>query len=277
MADEMSNRYPAGNNAPQQDSSSAGSDFQSGDGTGGVASGVHTAGGGHQHGGHQHGGGQHQPNNQAAATGDQGYNGPSRDFSGTTDNAPAQPSNAAPSYDYTPAGSAAGGYRDPNGGTGMIDSAAGGGHIAFNINDPQERQRILQQLQNYGDGNTQRLAPADLGNMAHGWVNQAQPQHIADATTHAVQQLPPQQQTDFIHHVTGWLQQHGVDPQQAGVHSPAGQPLSPQDIGKVIGHTQQQNPDLIKQLFSPGGALQSPAVQVGLAGALAFAASKFLK
>lgn len=196
---------------------------------------------------------------------------------------------------YTPTDAAAGSgpsgeqpsynWQDPQ--TGMIATAGSAtgavapqgdlGHVSFNINDPQERQRIMQQLQDYQNGNTQRLQHTDLGNMAHSWVDQATPQHVADATTHAAQQLPPQQQTDFIHGVTGWLQQHGISPQQAGVQTPAGQPLTPHDVGKVVGHAQEQNPDIIKQMFSPGGALQNPAVQVGLAGALAFAASKLLK
>ena len=196
---------------------------------------------------------------------------------------------------YTPAGTAAGSdpsggqpsytWQDPQAGTGATVAGGSGGaapqgdlgRVSFNMNDPQERQRIMQQLQDYQNGNTQRLQHTDLGNMAHSWVDQATPQHVADATTHAVQQLPPAQQTDFIHSVTGWLQQHGISPQQAGVQTPPGQPLTPHDVGKVVGHAQQQDPDIIKQMFSPGGALQNPAVQVGLAGALAFAASKMLK
>ncbi len=176
-------------------------------------------------------------------------------------------------------------WQDPQANTGAAAPVAAGGattpgdlgRVSFNMNDPQERQRIMQQLQDYQNGNTQRLQHTDLGNMANSWVDQATPQHVADATTHAAQQLPPQQQTDFIHGVTGWLQQHGISPQQAGVQTPPGQPLTPHDVGKVVGHAQQQDPDIIKQMFSPGGALQNPAVQVGLAGALAFAASKMLK
>ena len=196
-------------------------------------------------------------------------------YAPTGETAGSNPSGDQPSYNW----------QDPQ--TGMITAAgadAGGAasqdnrsRVSFNINDPQERQRIMQQLQDYQNGNTQRLEHTDLGNMAHSWVDQATPQHVADATTHAAQQLPPQQQTDFIHGVTGWLQQHGINPQQAGVQTPAGQPLTPHDVGKVVGHAQEQNPDIIKQMFSPGGALQNPAVQVGLAGALAFAASKMLK
>ncbi|MDQ2809436.1 MAG: hypothetical protein M3Z04_21385, partial [Chloroflexota bacterium] len=92
---------------------------------------------------------------------------------------------------YTPTGSAG---SDPSGGqpsytwqdpqAGMGAAAAGGSapqgdrsRVSFNINDPQERQRIMQQLQDYQNGNTQRLPHTDLGHMANSWADQATPQH----------------------------------------------------------------------------------------------------
>jgi hypothetical protein len=152
----------------------------------------------------------------------------------------------------------------------------------FDLNDPQQRQAALQwlqQFQNQGadSGNTQRLPHEDLGRMYQGVANQAQPQHIADATANAVQQMPPQQRQGFIDTVTGWLQQHGISPAAAGVQTTNPQQMSPQDVGKMVGYAQQQNPDVLQQLFSPNGALGNKAVQVGLAGLLAYAATQVFK
>jgi len=159
---------------------------------------------------------------------------------------------------------------------------AGAPGSTFNLNDPQQRDAALQwlqQFQNQGtdSGNTQRLPHEDLGRMYQGVASQAQPQHIADATANAVQQMPPQQREGFINTVTGWLQQHGISPAAAGVQTTNPQQMSPQDVGKMVGYAQQQNPDVLQQLFSPNGALGNKAVQVGLAGLLAYAATQVFK
>jgi hypothetical protein len=168
-----------------------------------------------------------------------------------------------------PAQGQQGGYSQQPGG------AAPGAN--FDLNDPQQRQAALQWLQQFQGGNTQQLPHEDLGRMGQQWAQQAQPQHVADATASAVQQMPPQQREGFIQQITGFLQQHGITPQQAGVQASNPQQMSPQDVGKLVGYAQQQNPDALQQMFSPNGLLGNKVVQVGLAGALAFAASQAFK
>ena len=159
-----------------------------------------------------------------------------------------------------------GGYQSPQGGPGTFD-----------LNDPQQRQAAQQWLQQFQGGNTQQLPQHDLGNMFQGWANQAEPQHVVDATAHAVEQMPPQQRAGFVQSITGWLQQHGISPAQAGIKTTDPAQMSPQDVGNLVGYAQKQNPDIIKQLFSSGGLLSNPVVQVGLAGLLAYAASQAFK
>ena len=105
--------------------------------------------------------------------------------------------------------------------------------------------------------------------MYQGVASQAQPQHLADATANAVQQMPQQQREGFINTVTSWLQQHGISPAAAGVQTTNPQQMSPQDCRQNGGLREQENPDVLQQLFSPNGALANKAVQVGLAGLLA--------
>jgi hypothetical protein len=89
--------------------------------------------------------------------------------------------------------------------------------------------------------------------------------------------MPQKQREGFINTVTGWLQQHGISPAAAGVQTTNPQQMSPQDVGKMVGYAQQQNPDVLQQLFSPNGALGNKSVQVGLAGLLAYAATQVFK
>jgi len=145
------------------------------------------------------------------------------------------------------------------------------------LNDPQQRQAALQYLQQFQGGNTQQLPHEDLGHMYQGWANGAPPQHIEEATANAVQQMPQQERTGFIQQITGFLQQHGITPQQAGVQNTNPQQMSPQDVGRLVGYAQQENPDALQQLFSPNGLLGNKVVQIGLAGALAYAASQLFK
>jgi len=148
------------------------------------------------------------------------------------------------------------------------------GNSTFNLNDPQQRQQALQWLAQAQSGQTQQLPHDQMHHAYRQWSQQAPPQQVADATSHAMQQMPQDQQQSFAQQVTGWLGQHGITPQQAGVQQTNPQQMSPQDVGKMVGHAQQQNPDALHQLFSPNGLLGNKAVQLGLAGVLAYAASK---
>jgi hypothetical protein len=218
------------------------------------------------------------------------YSNPTTNFGGGQGYAPQNPGNAGGEQGYAPQNA---GNADAGQGNSAEDQVRygqgpqrGPSSVApgstFDLNDPQQRDAALQWLQQYQNqgadsGNTQRLSHEDLGRMYQGVAGQAQPQHIEEATANAVQQMPQQQRDGFIETVTGWLQQHGISPEAAGVQTSNPQQMSPQDVGKMVGYAQQENPDVLQQLFSPNGALGNKAVQVGLAGLLAFAATQVFK
>jgi hypothetical protein len=170
--------------------------------------------------------------------------------------------------------------RMDTGGYNTTNPSAQGGNT-FDLGDPAQRQQALQWLQQFqqqdqeqGDGNTRRLPHEDLGQLYHGWASQAEPQHVEEAATQAAQQMAPQQRAGFAESIMGWLQQQGINPQQLGIRTTNPQQMSPQDVGRMVGAAGQQDPDILKQLLGPGGALSNPAVQLGIAGALAFALSR---
>ncbi len=243
----------------------------------------------HHHGEYGQGEGGNQGNpNQDPYSNNAAYSNPTTNFGGGQGYAPQDQENYG-GQGYAPQGQGNyGGQSNPAedqvryGQGPQRGPGAGAPGSTFDLNDPQQRQAALQwlqQFQNQGadSGNTQRLPQEDLGRIYQGVASQAQPQHIADATANAVQQMPPQQRQGFIDTVTDWLQQHGISPAAAGVQNTNPQQMSPQDVGKMVGYAQQQNPDVLQQLFSPNGALGNKAVQLGLAGLLAYAATQVFK
>jgi len=218
------------------------------------------------------------------------YSNPTTNFGGGQGYEPQDPGSSGGGQGYAPQNAGNYGAGQPNPAQDQVrygqgpqrGPGAGAPGSTFDLNDPQQRDAALQwlqQFQNQGadSGNTQRLPHQDLGRMYQGVASQAQPQHIEEATANAVQQMPQQQREGFINTVTGWLQQHGISPAAAGVQTTNPQQMSPQDVGKMVGYAQQQNPDVLQQLFSPNGALGNKAVQVGLAGLLAYAATQVFK
>ena len=100
------------------------------------------------------------------------------------------------------------------------------------------------------DNPTQRMSPGDLHQAGQTWAQQASPQHVQDTTTQAVQP-PPEHQAGFIEHITDWFHQHGIKPADAGVPTNDPKQMTPQDAGQLAGYAHEQNPDVIKGLFSP--------------------------
>jgi len=225
----------------------------------------------HGHAGGPQGGYQGQPGDQPGGFQGQpgGFQGQPGNWGGPQPGYQGQPGGFQPDqsgYQGQP-----GGYQGQPGG---YQGQPGSGTISFNPNDPQQRQELQQWLQGLQGSNPP--SQEDLGRLYQGLSGHLEPQHIIDATAHAVQGMPPQQRTSFITTITQWLQQHGITPQQAGVQTTNPQQMSPQDVGRLIGFAQQQNPGILDQLFGPNGPLSNPVVQVGLAGLLAYAANRFL-
>ncbi|MGI8587054.1 MAG: hypothetical protein ACR2M0_05120 [Chloroflexia bacterium] len=147
----------------------------------------------------------------------------------------------------------------------------------FNENPPQGVPNQLGGwMQNYQNGNYDQV-PHDQVHQAYtNWANQAPPEQVQEATQWGFQQVPQQQQPSVAGTLHNFFQQHGLNPQDAGVQTTDPNQTTPNDMARMAQHAQQQQPDAFGNLFKPGGTLSNPLVGMAVAGALAYGASKFL-
>ncbi|HMA36535.1 MAG TPA: hypothetical protein VKY74_18915 [Chloroflexia bacterium] len=141
---------------------------------------------------------------------------------------------------------------------------------------PGAHPQLGQWLQNYQAGNYDQVPHDQVQQAYQQWTQSVPPQQAQEATTAGFQQVPQQQLPGIASSLINMFQQHGLNPQAAGVTTTNPQQMSPQDLGRMTHYAQQQQPDIIKQQFQPGGALTNPLVGLALAGALAYGASRFL-
>lgn len=134
--------------------------------------------------------------------------------------------------------------------------------------------QLGQWIQNYQSGNTAQVPHDQVGQAYSQWAQQASPQQVQEATNYGYQQVPPQQLPAVGNSFLNMFQQHGLNPQAAGVQTTNPQQMSPQDVARMHTYAQQQQPDALKKLFQPGGTLSNPLVGLAAAGALAYGISK---
>lgn len=138
-------------------------------------------------------------------------------------------------------------------------------------------EQYNQWMQHYQQGNHDQVPHDQLHQQFNQFAQQVPPQQLQQATTQGYQQVPPQQRPSVASSLLNFFQQHGMSPQAAGVQNTNPQQMSPEDMARMTQYAQQQQPDALKQLFSPGGQLSNPLVGMALVGALAFGASKLFK
>lgn len=108
------------------------------------------------------------------------------------------------------------------------------------------------------------------------FAQNASPQQLQQAHQQVYEQMPAEQRGGILQNLLGGLMQHGVSPQQMGLQNSDPYTMSPADAARVTGYAQQQNPDILHQVFGPGGALSSPWAKLAIAGVAAYAAKQFL-
>ena len=132
-------------------------------------------------------------------------------------------------------------------------------------------------LQHYQSGNTDQVPHDELHQTFNQWAQQATPEQVQDATHQGFQQVPQQAHAGIASTLLGFFQQHGLNPQHAGVQTTDPQQMTPQDMSKMTSYAQQQQPDAIGKMFKPGGALSNPMVGMAVAGALAYGLTRMNK
>lgn len=138
-------------------------------------------------------------------------------------------------------------------------------------------QQYQEWMQHYQQGNYNQVPHDQVHQAYNQFAQQANPQQVQQATAQGYQQIPPQQHASVASTLLSFFQQHGLNPQAAGVQNTNPQQMSPQDMARMTQYAQQQQPDALKQLFQPGGTLSNPLIGMAVAGALAYGASQLFK
>jgi hypothetical protein len=138
-------------------------------------------------------------------------------------------------------------------------------------------QRMYQQYANAWDQGTYHQIPHEQAYQQYGqFVQNAPPQMVEQVHQQYYEQMPPQQRGSIVQGILNGLAQRGIQPQQVGIQNTNPNNMSPQDAARLTGYAQQQAPDVLHQVFGPGGALSSPIAKVAVAGLAALAAKQIL-
>jgi hypothetical protein len=142
----------------------------------------------------------------------------------------------------------------------------------------QNNQQMYQQYANaWNQGTYAQLPEQEARQNYQQFVQNAPPQMVEQVHQQYYQQMPQQQRGNLMQGLIGALTGQGFNPQQSGaqnINNP--QNMSPQDAARLTGYAQQQNPDILHQVFSPNGPLGSTGAKLAVAGIAALAAQHFL-
>ena len=128
----------------------------------------------------------------------------------------------------------------------------------------QNNQQMYQQYANSWDQGSYQQIP------------HAPPQMVERVHQQYYEQMPPQQRGGLLQNLLGGLTQRGVTPQQMGIQNTNPYNMSPYEAARATSYAQQYHPDLLQQVFSPGGALGSTGAKLAVAGVAALAAKELL-
>ena len=137
-------------------------------------------------------------------------------------------------------------------------------------------QRAQQYANAWDQGTYNEIPHQDAWHNYNQFAQNASPQQLQQAHQQVYEQMPSEQRGGILQNLLGGLMQHGVSPQQMGLQNSDPYTMSPADAARVTSYAQQQNPDILHQVFGPGGALSSPWAKLAIAGVAAYAAKQFL-
>jgi hypothetical protein len=106
----------------------------------------------------------------------------------------------------------------------------------------------------------------------YGQVASQLPQdQYVQAARDAFSKLTPEQREEFARELQAKAQQHGLDvPSAQAVQS------DPGALANAVGDVHAQQPNLLQQMFAPGGMFSNPAAKAALLGITAMAAQRLM-
>src|SRR5438046_3173639 len=90
-----------------------------------------------------------------------------------------------------------------------------------------------QWLQQYQSGNTQQVPHQEVQQAYQQFAQDAPPQQVQQATQYGYQHVPQQQLPAIASTLLNVFQQHGLNPQAAGVQTTNPQQMDPQDLARL--------------------------------------------
>jgi hypothetical protein len=114
--------------------------------------------------------------------------------------------------------------------------------------------------------------PDEHVQQAYGEVATQLPQdQYVQAAQEAFDRLTPQQREEFARQLQAKAQQQGVN-----VNVPAGGTSDSGTLANAVGQVHAEQPNLLQQMFAPGGVFSNPAAKAALLGITAMAAQRLL-
>src|SRR4051794_31849783 len=105
-----------------------------------------------------------------------------------------------------------------------------------------------QWLQNYQSGQHDQVPHQEVQQAYQQWAQNTNPQQVQQATQYGYQQVPQQNLPGIAGSLLNAFQQHGLNPQAAGVQTTNPQQMGPQDLAKLTQYAHEKQPDAIGQL-----------------------------
>jgi hypothetical protein len=135
---------------------------------------------------------------------------------------------------------------------------------------PPSVTNVLQQVQ---AGNHAAVSNEDANAAFNHVTTQLSPEEFQQVAADAYQQLSPEQRSEVADYLRKQSQQQGASV-GATLPTPSAAANDPAALANATAQIQSQQPNLLQQLFAPGGAFSSPIARMAVLGITALAAQR---
>jgi hypothetical protein len=132
-------------------------------------------------------------------------------------------------------------------------------------------ERLQDMLDKFNAGEHDQVSDSQV-HESYGQVAAQMPQdQYVQAARDAFEKLTPQQREQFARELQQQAQQRGLDVPAAQNASP-----DPATLASAVGQVHADQPNLLQQMFAPGGVFSNPAAKAALLGITAMAAQRLM-
>jgi hypothetical protein len=135
---------------------------------------------------------------------------------------------------------------------------------------PPSVTNVLQQVQ---AGNHAAVSSEDANAAFNHVTTQLSPEEFQQVAANAYQQLSPEQRSEVADYLRKQSQQQGASV-GATLPTPSAAATDPAVLADATTQIQMQQPNLLQQLFAPGGTFSNPIAKAAVLGITALAAQR---